>query len=80
MTIASGCEYRLRVQSGLTEHLVERLHRGDQSLLDLQQDSITLGFSQPQIELQLAGKKNGLLGLGGGLITLDHRFGQGEGQ
>ncbi|WP_221930745.1 hypothetical protein, partial [Paracoccus marinus] len=49
MTIASGCEYRLRVQSGLTEHLVERLHRGDQSLLDLQQDSITLGFSQPQI-------------------------------
>ena len=54
--------------------------RGLRTELDLPQDSIALLSPLPHLELQLAGEANGLIGLGGGLVTLGHRLGQGEGQ
>ena len=80
MVILDGGEQRIRVKARRTEHSVERFDRDDQSVLDLLQDSISLLSPQPQLELQLVGQANGLIGLGGGLVTLGHRLGQGEGQ
>ena len=80
MAISDGVEQRVRVKARRTEHPVKRFDRDDQSVLDLPQDSIALLSPLPQLELQLAGEANGLIGLGGGLVTLAHRLGQGEGQ